>query len=474
MSRSRPSTAFCLAIAASGIALAGAATADETTRFARGDLARALRRFERAWDETRESLTEERLRRVAGHVSKATFAFFSSSTEPACAELARATAELRATEPSREALALHSVPALVPAGELDARIVVARPSELVSRDATTLDVALVDSNDAVLERARVSIEAGKRSSEARLARRLSPGVYEVRLLDSAGVVEARRIAVVAELDLRLHSLGERVSKLAGNSREATVRARLARLERARAGTDDGVDRDLTAELEALEADVRALSAGEDPFPHRAGDELRAVASEGGAVLYRIAVPASSARARSALVVALHGVGGDEDMFAEAYGRGIVKRLTLESGAIFVAPRSPGAFATGSGHALAVIDAVKRDYDVDSVFVLGHSMGAGQALDLVRHAPEGLKAAAFFSGPGGSTKKLDVPCFVATGSLDFARAGAKGFADAVKQRGGDVRYEERPGLEHLLVVRELAPAGFEFFRAHGLRPAKRFY
>jgi poly(3-hydroxybutyrate) depolymerase len=467
-------TAFSLAVAASGIALAGAATADEATGFARGDLARALRRFERAWDETRGSLTAEKLRRVAGHVSKATFAFFSSSTEPACAELARATAELRATKPSREALALHAVSALVPAGELDAGIVVARPSELVSRDATTLDVALVDSNEAVLERARVSIEAGKRSSEARLAHRMAPGVYEIRLLDGPVVVEARRIAVVADLDPRLRSLRDRASKLSGNSREATIHARLARLESARAGADDGVDRDLSTELEALEADVKALLAGEDPFPHRAGDELRAVVSKGVEILYRIAVPRSSAHAKSALVVALHGVGGDEDMFAEAYGRGIVKRLTLESGAIFVAPRSPGAFATGSGHALAVIDAVKRDYDVGSVFVLGHSMGAGQALDLVRHAPEGLKAAAFFSGPGGSTQRLDVPCFVATGSLDFARAGAKGFADAVMQSGGDVRYEERPGLEHLLVVRELAPAGFEFFRAHGLGPARHFY
>jgi len=177
-----------LAVATAAVAavLGGIATAEEP-KFTRGDLARALRRFERAWDDARDSLDEEKLGLVAGHVSKATFAFFASSTEPACAELARATAELRGTEPSREALALHAVPVLVPAGDFEAELVVGRPSELVGRAERALAVAFVDSNGTVLERATVAIGAGERARAVKLAQPCLRRVFGVSRLERGGL-----------------------------------------------------------------------------------------------------------------------------------------------------------------------------------------------------------------------------------------------------------------------------------------------
>ncbi len=72
------------------------------------------------------------------------------------------------------------------------------------------------------------------------------------------------------------------------------------------------------------------------------------------------------------------------------------------------------------------------------------------------------------------RRSGVPFLVAVGELDFAREQAYAFAEEVKRAGGFVRLDERPALEHLLIVREAAPAAFQFFADHGLVAGKRFH
>lgn len=404
----------------------------------RGDLGRALRRFEVAWDASRESLSPERRDAVVGRLERATFAFFSGQTGSACKDLAWATGELGLGP--REAVTLHA-PAIVASGAVVA--------------------------PAVRGPARAAILRGR--SEVEPGLQLEPGRYEVVLQAGECVLERRPLAVVADLAGRVARLDAALAGLRGLPRSPSLEARRARLGRALDGKDDGVDRDQLAELETLEADAAALARGQDPFAGRPGDELRAIRREDELVPYRLAVPA---RPTGDVVLALHGVGGDEDMLAEALGRGIVRRLALEAGAIFVAPRSVGPT---SGAALEVLDAVARDYKVERVFVLGHSMGAMEAVDLLRREPARFKAAALFAGPGlGAAVPKDCPPFYATcGEKDFALGGAEAFAQKATKKGVAATWDPRPGIEHVLIVREAAPAAFAFFRERGLG-GRRYY
>lgn len=49
-----------------------------------------------------------------------------------------------------------------------------------------------------------------------------------------------------------------------------------------------------------------------------------------------------------LLVVLHGAGGDENMFPEAYGAGIIKRIAEKHGLLVASPRRTASAAIRSG------------------------------------------------------------------------------------------------------------------------------
>src|SRR5262249_48359937 len=100
-----------------------------------------------------------------------------------------------------------------------------------------------------------------------------------------------------------------------------------------------------------------------------------------------------------LVIALHGARGSENMFFDAYGRGAIVGQCEERGRLLVSPRVAG-FDSGP-NLPAVIDEVAKLYPVDKkrVFVVGHSMGAGQAVTAAGDAPEKFAAVAALGGGG---------------------------------------------------------------------------
>ena len=85
-------------------------------------------------------------------------------------------------------------------------------------------------------------------------------------------------------------------------------------------------------------------------------------------------------------VAFHGVGGSENMFFESYGHGAIVDRCRERGWLLVAPKST---AFGGSPALEIVDELARIYPVDlkRVMLVGHSMGAGQAVAAASKMPE---------------------------------------------------------------------------------------
>ena len=169
-----------------------------------------------------------------------------------------------------------------------------------------------------------------------------------------------------------------------------------------------------------------------------------------------------------LVVALHGAGGSENLFFEGYGNGRIVRECETRGWLLVAPRSPLGFLGGPPPVLALVDRLAERYPIDRtrVFVVGHSMGAAQAVELAQQHPGKVAAVAALGGSGRVRKAAPfakLPVFVGVGSEDFALAGSRKLRDDLAAAGAsDVTFKEYPGLEHLLVVPEALPDVFALF------------
>jgi len=102
-----------------------------------------------------------------------------------------------------------------------------------------------------------------------------------------------------------------------------------------------------------------------------------------------------------VVVALHGAGGNEHMFLEAYGAGRLAELAEEIGFVVISPSTPALAAAPEGLA-GLLDAAEAEFPIDRtrVHLLGHSMGAGAAWSLVTRDPEVARAVACLAGPCG--------------------------------------------------------------------------
>jgi predicted esterase len=221
-------------------------------------------------------------------------------------------------------------------------------------------------------------------------------------------------------------------------------------------------------LANLEEQTRAADQS-DPYlgPTRTGQFwVTLVTKSGRKVPARIFVPEASKKGDPLpLVIALHGAGGSENMFFETYGHGAIVDRCRERGWLLVAPRST---AFGGVPVTEIVDEMARLYPVDlkKVMLVGHSMGAGQAVAAGSANPSRFAAVAALGG-GGSIQRTgglkSLPFFVGIGSEDFAKEGATSLADSLKKAEvATIIYREYPTIEHLAIVQVALADVFKFF------------
>ncbi len=187
---------------------------------------------------------------------------------------------------------------------------------------------------------------------------------------------------------------------------------------------------------------------------------------------RLAAPPAVAKGDSLpLVIALHGAGGSENMFFDGYGNGAIVKQCGKRGWLLVASRS-GAF--GQPPAVKeIIDQVNKLYPVDTrrVFLVGHSIGAMQAITLAQAAPERYAGIAVLGGGMALRNPRDalkgVHCFLGVGDEDFALRGVRSLKDSLaKAEVKKVVFKEYAGVEHLAIVQAALPDVFAFFDETG--------
>jgi predicted esterase len=252
--------------------------------------------------------------------------------------------------------------------------------------------------------------------------------------------------------------------------QATLQGHVAVLAALAEGQERESDYPAARLLREAEELARVVQQGGEYFnATRAGQTWLTVPTQASPTVVRLLVPASVAQQPKQavpLLVALHGAGGSENLFFEGYGNGVIVRECEKRGWLLVAPRGPQFL--GSPPVEEIIDTLAKRYPVDPkrIYLVGHSMGAGQALALSQKSP-GRYAGVAALGGAGATAKLDVyrtlPLFVGTGKEDFvAVKGARGLANRLDQLGARFSYREYADIEHMMIVPAALPDLFRFF------------
>jgi predicted peptidase len=168
-----------------------------------------------------------------------------------------------------------------------------------------------------------------------------------------------------------------------------------------------------------------------------------------------------------LVLALHGAGGSENIFFDAYGQGRILRACRRRGWLLAAPR--GSLFDVTPPLPDLVDAIDRLYPVDRrrIFVVGHSLGAIQAVNAARQSPQAFAAVAALGG-GMAVRPTpgleDVPFFLGSGAEDpVLRDGGRHLYDSLDRAGArTLLFRQYEDTEHLTVVAAALDDVFAFF------------
>jgi predicted esterase len=442
----------------------------------RYELGQRLRALEKVWDVQSEA---EARQRATPHLKRAVTTFFAFQPGEAgrCMDLARFALQSPEGPPSEvrwaESLRLQTSTRLADRADpvLGLTLSSFYNPNIEKPGQVQLRVALVDA--AGKEQGRpweAAIEAlpvqGKLSLKG-----VAEGdrVLRLEIRQEKKLLVRREIGVscVADCKRRLEELQKAADQLPREplrTDRETLRGHLRLLDvlaRGEALETDYPAARLLAEAEALQATIAKET---EFYRNRAGQFWLTLATGRTASPVRLLAPEAVKQGKPLpLIVALHGAGGSENLFFEGYGRGTMVRGCQQRGWLLVAPRGTGF--VGTAPLAELIDEVARFYPVDrkKVFLVGHSLGAMQAVSAASTMPEKIAAVVALSGGGtlrSSEELKKVAFFAGVGSEDFALLTVRGLHEQLKKAEVEnVRYREYPGIEHMMIV---DVAGKDFF------------
>ncbi len=324
-----------------------------------------------------------------------------------------------------------------------------------------------------------------------------PALIQIELFENQNSLGAASLAV--ELQRGLHERMRRIEATCKgikgfDSVRPDVLYPIDYIRKVNRGRIEAGNFDLAKELSLAEEILSALKAGRDPFAGRTGDMERHYLLEaaGEIMPYRVYVPTKyTGKEAFPLLIALHGLGANEDSFFDFYGQQFPK-LAEQHGYIVAAPlgyRVDGAygmslFGTLQDPALArkleysekdvmsVLALMRQHYKIDEnrIYLTGHSMGAIGTWYLGAKYPDiwaGLAPFAGFGVPASMAKMKHIPQIVVHGDADptVRVEGSRAMVEEMKKLGIEHRYIEVPGGNHIDIVMPNFEAVFDFFDKH---------
>jgi predicted esterase len=304
-----------------------------------------------------------------------------------------------------------------------------------------------------------------------------PGRYVAELVADDGSTSASATLFVVDgsLDAVREENERAVAKLDDNP--SLRQAVFAFRARNRLLTDRVFEGDSTSFLndpislaEDLRQELKTLQSGRDPYVGRIGDYWRAFLAGATSIPARIYAPrVADSRAPLPLVIALHGMGGDENMFMDGYGGGVMRRMADELGFILVTPSTYTVLPNAAAFDV-LVDSIASLYAVDRsrVYLIGHSMGAMVAGSWASLYRDRVAAACLIAG-GQIVGEGSAPALVIAGEFDslFRVERLKGLAEAAKLRGLPVEFRVMLNYGHVLLVGDVVPEATRWMLAHRL-------
>lgn len=438
------------------------------------DLGRAYLRLER---QLAASPPSEQARRDANRRFDAlTMLFFAGRFGAAIGSLAELEADLRGLEGESRTVFLDAAttrwsvqPPEAIVGEVPRLTIVAAP--LAEADDAAAPGAEVRAFELVAPHGSrwrlVRGEDGGVSFPEAASPRWSPGRWhlEATLPEGRGGIEVASFDLLsAPIAGRRDAILRRLAAAEATAHPADVdllRSRLALLDESSPPSTASLARGPEELLEEIEGELAAIEAGRRAHASLAGDRWRTVSLGGFRLPLRVFVPESVRRrdAPAPLLIVLHGAGGDEHMFLDGYGGGLVARLAEERGFIVASPLTT-LFSTG-GFLEPLLEEMAATAPVDPsrVHLLGHSMGAAAAARIASTQPERIASVALIAGNlRFDPNRPPPPTLVVAGEFDpLAPASRVAVAAAAARRQGmEVSFEAIEGSGHTLVVAESMP------------------
>ena len=450
--------------------------------FATGCLAAQVQRYElglrlRAFERRLDSVTDK-ARRVAAFAAldRAVQAFFRLDTKAVAKAIDAADCALSGRDWSVAEQYAHSLQ-----WQLDARLVAVGQPAVVGKlslayriddeDFEPAGWSLVVRMPGVEKPAVIALEELPQTVSIPLAAvPLGDHMLKWSLKNGEQVLleRAQALSVVADLSDRMASLVE-AQKLAKAREHASIESKtlpalvrmLQGMQRRRAAETILPGAEILAEAEALAAWLSGPVNGAFYGGHRPGSFRLRIPVGQRTSSVRLFVPEVADKAP--LVLALHGAGGSENLFFDGYGDGRVVALGAERKWLVVAPR----LTMGSLDCAALVDALASRFPIDTkrVLMVGHSMGAMQAIANAGRSPERYQAVAALGG-GGRVRRSEalkkLRFFVGVGTKDFARGSASGLHRSLEAAGAASTFREYPEVEHLAIVQLALADVFRFF------------
>ncbi len=258
-------------------------------------------------------------------------------------------------------------------------------------------------------------------------------------------------------------LRDRLAKSKKSNALPTAEYALALYERADRGEVNPAAYRLADEFAKANQILDALEAGRDPFPEH-GDLHKAYRSAVDQSLqpYRLFLPEAYSKSKpSALVIALHGMGGDENSMFDSYS-GAMKREAERTGLVVACPKGLDSASmyrdAAERDVLDVLAEVRRDYNIDPgrIYLMGHSMGGYGTWSIAMAHPDIFAALGPISGGGnaaGMAKIAQIPEYVVHGDDDrtVPVTQSRTMVEAGKKAGANITYVEVPGGSHVSVA-----------------------
>ncbi len=445
----------------------------------RADLAARLIEMEACWEAHRDS-PEARLR-ATRPLSEGLTAFFSGRFDALARSLTQTCALLRSDAPP--------TPEMLYAGSIGVRLPHAVEKELLDRGDFVLRLQIfefyrADAPDAPLQlRWKVTrrgetrplregtLENPKPGDAATVLTQAAEGDYEAHFEIRQGEQTLRQwrqtFSVIAQLSARLQALDQAAESHddADPTERMTVLNARDVLRNAQKGDSPETFYPLLRLLQLAEQLAAGWEAGKSAWQPAPGDYWMATLHRERKVAFRLFIPKQfKPNQPIPLVLALHGAGGNEHLFFEGYGLGVILKEAEQRGWAVIAPRAEMNLA----HIGGALEAAQKLLPIDPtrIYLMGHSMGGAHSFAAIAQFPDRFRAVAIFAGAGLPTQvPADLPILMTVGEQELSMLKTNIETAYRRLQGLNLKtldYKKYDGCDHLMIVREAMPDAFAFF------------